>query len=59
MLPQYVPIGFSTTVLLGLLRVAINVAGLGKVARKMFFGCGGTVSKANVITVSVFVRTSH
>ncbi|KAI9706310.1 MAG: hypothetical protein M1820_004886 [Bogoriella megaspora] len=53
------PIALSTTVLLGLFGVSVYVTGLGKVAREMFFGSSGTVSKANVITVVMFVATSH
>jgi hypothetical protein len=53
------PVAFATTVLLGLLRVGINVARFGKVARKMLLWMGSSVGEAGVVTVVVLVGASH
>jgi len=53
------PITFSSTLLLHLLGIFTNIAGLGKVAREMFFDGGGTGSEASVVTIIGLVRASH
>jgi hypothetical protein len=53
------PSSFAGTVLLGLLGVGIDVAGLGKVAREVLGGHSSTVSEASVVAIVVLVRLAH
>jgi len=53
------PVGFPSTVFLGFLRVSVNVARLGEVARKMLVSVGSAVSEAVVVSVVVFVGAGH
>lgn len=54
-----VPVAFTTTVLLDLLGVNINVAALGEEARQVFCWRDTAIGNALVVTVVVLVRTSH
>lgn len=54
-----VPVPLPATFLLDLLRVSINMAGLGKVTGKVFLGGGGPVGQGNVVTIVEFMGTSH
>lgn len=53
------PAAFAGTILLGLLGVGVDVAGLGEVAREVLGGQGGAVSEAGVVTIIVLVRLAH
>lgn len=53
------PVAFTTTVLLDLLGVNINVATLGEEARQVFCWRDTAIGNALVVTVVVLVRTSH
>lgn len=53
------PVGFTSTILLSLLGVGVDEAGLRKVARETLFWIGSAIDKALVVTVVDFVRASH
>ena len=55
----YLPVAFSTTVLLGLLGISIGETMLGEVTGEMFFPSSGAVSETSVVTVILLVRASH
>lgn len=54
-----IPVAFTATFLLHLLRISIDVTRLGKVAREMFFGGCSAVSERDVVTVVGFMGTGH
>ena len=54
-----VPVSSTATVLLGLLRVGVDVALLGEVAGEMLFGARGAVGEAGVVAVVELVGSSH
>jgi len=53
------PITLSSTFLLHLLRVHIDMAGLCKIARKMFLGCCSAIGKSDVIAIVLLMGTCH
>jgi hypothetical protein len=53
------PVTLTTTILLGLLWIVTNVAGLGEELGKMVLHRGGSIRQAGVVAIIVFVRTSH
>ena len=55
----HLPVAFTTTIFLGLLRVSIDEAMLGEVTGKMLFWSSGAVSETGMITVILLVRASH
>ena len=59
MIEGYSPIGFTSSVLLGLLGIRVNVTVLGKIAREVLIGVGSAVSEPRVITIVVFMRAGH
>lgn len=56
---ESIPVPFATAFLLHLLWISVDVARFGKVARKMFLGSGSPVSEAGVVSIVVFLSTSH
>lgn len=54
-----IPVAFSTTVLLGLVGVFVDMTRLGKISRKVLLRQGGPIGKAGVVTVSVLMGASH
>ena len=54
-----IPVAFPAALLLYLLRIGIDMTGLGKIAREMLFSGGSAVSKADVVAVVLLVGTSH
>ena len=53
------PIAFASTFLLHLLRVGVDMARLGKVAREMLRILSSAVSEAGMVTVVLLVGASH
>jgi hypothetical protein len=53
------PATLAGTILLGLLGIGVNVAGLGEVAGEVLGGEGGAISEAGVVAVIVLVRLAH
>jgi hypothetical protein len=56
---ENLPTALAGAVLLGLLGVGVDMAGLGEVAGEMLGGQGGAVSKAGMVTIIVLVRLAH
>ena len=56
---DFAPIALAAAFLLHLLRVRVNVAGLGEIAREMLFGSSSAVSESDVITVVELVGAGH
>ena len=54
-----VPVALPATLLLDLLRVGVDVTGLGKVTGKVFLGGSGPIGQGDVITIVEFMGTSH
>ena len=53
------PVALATALLLDLLGVGIDVAGLGKVTREVLLRLGGAVGEAGVVTIVLLVGASH
>ena len=56
---MHAPVALSTTFLLHLLGISIDVARLGKVARKVFLIRGSASSNAGMVTVVLLNSASH
>jgi len=56
---MYIPVALPAALLLDPFGISINVTVLGKVARKSFFGCRGSVSKGSVVATVDLVGASH
>jgi hypothetical protein len=54
-----VPIALAPAILLSLLGIGIDVAGLGKIAREMLHWTGGAISETGVVTVIGLVGACH
>lgn len=54
-----IPVSSTATVLLGLLRVSVDVARFGKVAGEMLLSARSAVGEAGVVAVVELVRSSH
>ena len=52
---QNLPVALASSFLLDLLRVSVDVAGLGKVAGKVVLGDSSTVGKGDMVTVILLV----
>jgi hypothetical protein len=53
------PVAFTTALFLHFLRVSVDMARFGEVAREMLFRSGGPIGKASVVTVVELVGASH
>lgn len=53
------PIALPTAILLGLGRISVGMARLGKVTRKPRLTLSAAIGNAGVVTVSPLVRASH